>query len=95
MRSTAWPRTVYVLCMIAIALLYVVSVPWYRDVDEPLRLWLGLPDWVAVALLCYVGVAILNGIAWSIAEVPDHLGSSTRIHPIKDSGPSDEGEDPQ
>ncbi len=72
MKPAARRRVVYVLCMIAIALLYVFSVPWYRDVDEPLTIWLGLPDWVAVALLCYVGVAILNGIAWSVVEVPDH-----------------------
>jgi len=72
MKSAARSRTAYFLCMIAIALLYVVSVPWYRDVDEPLRLWFGLPDWVSVALLCYVGVAILNGIAWSVVEIHDH-----------------------
>jgi hypothetical protein len=71
MKSPARRRVIHLLCMIAIALLYVFSVPWYRDVDEPLRLWMGLPDWVAVAVLCYVGVAILNGIAWSVVDVPD------------------------
>ena len=64
-------RLVYIGCMIGIALLYIFSVPWYRDANEPLELWLGLPDWVAVSLLCYVGVAILNAIAWLLAEVPD------------------------
>ena len=34
----------------AIGVLYVVSVPWYRDTDAPLRIWFGLPDWVAVAV---------------------------------------------
>ena len=48
-------RRVHFACMIVIAFLYVVSVPWYRDSAAPLQLWLGLPDWVAVALLCYVG----------------------------------------
>jgi len=64
-------RSVHFVCMIVIALLYVASIPWYRDDAAPLRLWLGLPDWVAVALLCYVGVAIVNAVAWSVAEVPD------------------------
>lgn len=76
MRSSGRRRIIYPVCLIAIALLYVVSVPWYRDVEEPLRLWLGLPDWVAVALLCYVGVAILNGIAWSVVDVPDEPDES-------------------
>ena len=57
--------------MVVIVLLYVASVPWYRDSSAPLRLWLGLPDWVAVALLCYVGVALVNAVAWSVAEIPD------------------------
>jgi hypothetical protein len=59
------------VCMLVIGLLYVASVPWYRDADAPLRLWFGLPDWVAVAVLCYVGVAVVNAIAWSVVEVPD------------------------
>jgi hypothetical protein len=66
-------RLIHVSCMIVIALLYVVSVPWYRDVEQPLEIWFGLPDWVAVALLCYVGVAIVNGIAWSVVEVSDEV----------------------
>lgn len=61
------------VCLVLIVALYVFSVPWYRAADAPLVLWLGLPDWVAVALLCYVGVAVLNGIAWLATEVPDHL----------------------
>ena len=34
-----------------IAVLYLLSVPWYRADDQPLRLLFGLPDWVAVAVL--------------------------------------------
>lgn len=64
-------RVVHFGCMILIVLLYIISVPWYRDDGAPLRLWLGLPDWVAVALICYVAVAILNAIAWAVADVPD------------------------
>ena len=69
-RTRRWQR-VYFSCLIAIAGLYILSVPWYRERDEPLEIWLGLPNWVAVALLCYVGVAILNSIAWSVVEISD------------------------
>jgi hypothetical protein len=62
--------------MVLIVLLYIVSVPWYREADAPLRIWLGLPDWVAVALLCYVGVAIVNAVAWVVTEVPDTFDHS-------------------
>jgi uncharacterized membrane protein YcjF (UPF0283 family) len=57
----------------AIAVLYLVSVPWYRDADAPLQIVFGLPDWVAVALACYVAVAVLNAIAWRLTEIPDLL----------------------
>jgi hypothetical protein len=59
------------VCLSIIALLYIASIPWYRDSDAPLRLWFGLPDWVAVALLCYVGVAILNALAWHWTDISD------------------------
>jgi hypothetical protein len=64
-------RRVHFGCMIVIALLYLASVPWYRDAEAPLRVWLGLPDWVAVALLCYVGVAMANAVAWIVSDVSD------------------------
>jgi hypothetical protein len=70
-------RVVHRVCLVAIAALYVASVPWYRSGDQPLRIWMGLPDWVAVALLCYVGVALLNAVAWSVAEVHDAPTSAT------------------
>ena len=54
-----------------IGLLYVVSIPWYRTTGELPELWLGLPDWVAVALGCYVCVALANSLAWLLTEVPD------------------------
>lgn len=69
-------RTVRFACMILIGLLYIVSIPWYRDEGAPLRVWFGLPDWVAVALLCYVGVAIVNAVAWLVTEVPDAVEGS-------------------
>ena len=54
-----------------IAVLYVFSVPWYRTSGDPLHLLFGLPDWVFVALCCYVAVAILNSIAWLLTDVSD------------------------
>ncbi|MDJ0864482.1 MAG: hypothetical protein QNK03_00140 [Myxococcota bacterium] len=57
--------------LLGIALLYALSIPWYRGDDAPLRVVLGLPDWAAVALLCYVGVALLNAAAWLLTEVRD------------------------
>ena len=79
-------RRVHLACMIVIALLYLVSVPWYRDAEAPLRLWLGLPDWVAVAQLCYVGVAIMNAVAWIISDVSDDAGDADEPDESQDPG---------
>ena len=57
--------------LILIVLLYVFSVPWYREAGTTPELWLGLPDWAAVALVCYVCVAILNSVAWLLTELRD------------------------
>ena len=73
MRQPGPGRWGHALCLGLIALLYVASVPWYREPGAPLRLWLGLPDWVAVALLCYVGVAVVNAVAWALSDVSDDL----------------------
>lgn len=54
-----------------IAVLYVASVPWYRGDGGELRLLFGLPDWVAVALGCYLAVAVLNCGAWLLTDVSD------------------------
>lgn len=80
-------RALRITCYVLIALLYIASVPWYRDADAPLVLWLGLPDWVAVAVLCYVAVAIVNALAWSLTDVPDELAEA--------SGQPCEGQEPQ
>ena len=64
------------LLLATIGLLYVLSVPWYRTAGAEPQLWLGLPDWVAVALACYVGVAVLNSVAWLITDVPDDAPGS-------------------
>jgi len=57
--------------LLAIGVLYVASVPWYRETGSPVSLVFGLPDWVAVAIACYAGVAILNAVAWLLVDVPD------------------------
>lgn len=51
--------------------LYVASIPWYRTPGEAPGVWLGLPDWVAVAVACYVAAAVLNAAAWLLTEVPE------------------------
>jgi len=61
----------------AIGLLYLVSVPWYREADTLPPLLLGLPNWAAVAVACYLGAACLNAIAWWIARVSDSLPVDT------------------
>ncbi len=57
--------------LIAICALYVVSIPWYRPTGAEPEVVLGLPDWVAVALGCYVVVALLNSLAWLLTDVPE------------------------
>ena len=57
--------------LLAIAVLYAVSVPWYRDAGAEAEMWLGLPDWVAVAVLCYAAVAVLNSWAWLLTDIPE------------------------
>ena len=80
-RSTSGAR-IRRFCLAAIGLLYVASIPWYRAPDQPFRLWLGLPDWVAVAVLCYVAVAILNAFAWLSTEIPDTLDPLDSSDPL-------------
>ena len=63
-------RRFLLLCM---GILFVVSIPWYRDTGAPVSLIGGFPDWVAVALACYVGVAVLNSLAWLLSEFEDEV----------------------
>ncbi|MCP5067476.1 MAG: hypothetical protein GY946_13005 [bacterium] len=64
------------LLLVAIAALYVLSIPWYREagalpVGGASGGWLGLPDWVGVALGCYVAIAVLNSVAWALTDLTD------------------------
>ena len=67
----SWKRRVRAGLLGTIAILYVVSIPWYRSAGEVPSLVWGLPDWVVVALGCYVAVAVLNAIAWLMTEIPE------------------------
>lgn len=64
-------RRARALLLAGIAVLYVVSIPWYRSAQAEPALLFGLPDWVAVALACYAGVAVLNCVAWLLTDVSD------------------------
>lgn len=76
------------LLLAAIGLLYVLSIPWYRRPEGEVQLWLGLPDWVTVALACYVGVAVLNAWAWLVTDVPDapERHGAPEVPPDEDPG---------
>ncbi len=67
----AMARRLRRLLLVAIALLYAISIPWYREAGAPAEVWLGVPDWVLVALACYVAVAVLNALAWLLTDVRD------------------------
>ncbi len=80
--------------LVLIGLLYLISVPWYRDPAAPLQIVLGLPDWVTIAIACYLGVALLNSLAWSLTDVPDRPGSAGTAESVgatgRDTGADDE-----
>jgi hypothetical protein len=56
-------------CLVAIGVLYGLSIPWYRPAGGAPAIVFGLPDWVATAVGCYLGVAVLNLLAWWLADV--------------------------
>jgi len=70
-RGVPVARRLRAALLAVIAALYVVSIPWYRDSGAKASVWLGLPDWVAVALLCYLAVAVLNSFAWLLTDIRD------------------------
>jgi len=61
------------LLLAGITVLYGISIPWYRSDDTEFKLLLGLPDWVGIALGCYVGIAVLNAVAWLLTEIPEAM----------------------
>ena len=64
-------RRFRLLLIALIGVFYLISIPWYREAGEAPTIWLGLPDWVAVALGCYLAAAALNAVAWLITDVAD------------------------
>ena len=63
--------TVRRLLLVAVGVLYVLSIPWWREPGAEPRYVLGLPDWVAVALGCYAAAAVLNAWAWLRTDLDD------------------------
>jgi len=66
--SSAMARRVRVVLLILIGALFAASIPWYRSGGAESAQWWGLPDWVLVALLCYIGAALLNCLAWLLTD---------------------------
>jgi len=92
-RPTRRRRRLRFALLAVIALLYLASVPWYRTADAPLRMIFGLPDWVAVALACYIGVAVLNAIAWLLTDIPDVLEEVGSLDTARDASTVSRGGD--
>ncbi len=67
-----WARPLRRVLLCGIGLLYVASIPWYRGDAPPARIF-GLPDWVAVAILCYAAAAVLNSAAWLLTDIPESV----------------------
>ena len=65
-----------------ILVLYGLSIPWYRSGGEQPGRWLGLPDWVAVAVVCYFAIAVLNALAWVLTDVADADAASGSEDPL-------------
>jgi hypothetical protein len=74
-----------------IALLYVLSVPWYRQTGAEVDVLFGLPDWVAVALGCYLAAALCNALAWLLTDVPDDLPPGPSFRSQGGAPPGGEG----
>jgi hypothetical protein len=64
-RRRQWPL------FAAMAVLGAAAFPWYRQPGAVPDVWFGLPDWVVVAGLCFLGVACLNAAAWWRADWTD------------------------
>jgi hypothetical protein len=65
-----WARWLRRALLCGVGLLFAASIPWYRGDAPPARLF-GLPDWVAVAILCYAAAALLNSAAWLLTDIPE------------------------
>ena len=75
-----WSRWLRRALLCSVGLLYAASIPWYRGDSPPSRLF-GLPDWVAVAILCYAAAAILNSAAWLLTDIPESVADDEARRP--------------
>ena len=75
-----WARPLRRVLLSLIGLLYAASIPWYRGDAPPARIF-GLPDWVAVAILCYAVAAILNSAAWLLTDIPEPIDADEERRP--------------
>ena len=75
-----WARPLRRVLLGLIGLLYAASIPWYRGDAPPARIF-GLPDWVAVAVLCYAAAAILNAAAWLLTEFSEPIDTDEARRP--------------
>ncbi len=64
-------KTLRRVLLTLVVILCVLSIHWYRDAASAPATLMGMPDWVAVAVLCYVAAAVLNAWAWWITDVSD------------------------
>jgi len=53
------------------AALLVIALPWYRSPGAAPAIWWGLPDWWVIALVGFLGIAVLNAWAWWRSEWSD------------------------
>jgi hypothetical protein len=75
-----WARPLRRVLLCLIGLLFAASIPWYRSDAAPAMIF-GLPDWVAVAILCYAAAAILNSAAWLLTDIPEPVGDDEARRP--------------
>jgi len=75
-----WVRWLRRALLCGVGLLYAASIPWYRGDAPPARLF-GLPDWVAVAILCYAAAAILNAAAWLLTDIREPVADDEASGP--------------
>ncbi len=57
-------------------ILLIMSVPWYRSDEQMSNTLFGFPEWVMVAIACYLAVTLINiGIWLSNASISDKKNS--------------------
>ncbi|MGI9283463.1 MAG: hypothetical protein ACR2PX_28095 [Endozoicomonas sp.] len=57
-------KTLRTALQLLMLLLLIISVPWYRTPGSDPNIYLGMPDWVILALTCYVLVIFINLLLW-------------------------------